>query len=151
MQERVVIDRIAPRFGPKVIVWFFFEGNDLYDDREFEAVMKLPPEVMAKGTGAERMRAFHGWKVRSFLLKALALFRRWADLVFPNHAPYRARLASPQRPGEVVLFMAMRPVKVSPFGGQPIPGETRGPAQGVLRQVAPDETDGSVSGKDSCR
>jgi hypothetical protein len=104
MQELVVVDRIAPRFAPKVIVWFFFEGNDLYDDREFEAVMKLSPAVMAKGTGAEGMRAFHGWKVRSFSLNALALLRRWADPVFPNHAPYVARLASPQRPGEFVLF-----------------------------------------------
>jgi hypothetical protein len=104
MQELVVIDRIAPRFAPKVIVWFFFEGNDLYDDREFEAVMKLSPAVMAKGTGAEGMRAFHGWKVRSFSLNALALLRRWADPVFPNHAPYVARLASPQRSGEFVLF-----------------------------------------------
>jgi hypothetical protein len=104
MQELVVIDRIAPRFAPKVIVWFFFEGNDLYDDREFEAVMKLSPAVMAKGTGAEGMRAFHGWKVRSFSLNALALLRRWADPVFPNHAPYVARLASPERPGEFVLF-----------------------------------------------
>ena len=104
MQELVVIDRIAPRFAPQVIVWFFFEGNDLYDDREFEAVMQLSPAVMAKGTGAEGMRAFHGWKVRSFSLNALALLRRWADPVFPNHAPYVARLASPERPGELVLF-----------------------------------------------
>jgi GDSL-like Lipase/Acylhydrolase family len=104
MQALVVIDRIAPRFAPQVIVWFFFEGNDLYDDREFEAVMQLSPAVMAKGTGAEGMRAFHGWKVRSFSLNALALLRRWADLVFPNHAPYVARLISPERPGELVLF-----------------------------------------------
>ncbi len=104
MQELVVIDRIAPRFAPKVLVWFFFEGNDLYDDREFEAVMKLSPEVLAKGTGAEGMRAFHGWAVRSFSLNALALLRRWVDPVFPNHAPYGARLASPERPGAVVLF-----------------------------------------------
>jgi len=104
MQELVVIDRIAPRFAPKVVVWFFFEGNDLYDDREFEAVMKLSPAVMAKGTGAEGMRAFHGWEVRSFSLNALALLRRWADPVFPNQAPYVARLASPERPGEFVLF-----------------------------------------------
>jgi SGNH hydrolase-like domain, acetyltransferase AlgX len=104
MQALVVIDRIAPRFAPKVIVWFFFEGNDLYDDREFEAVMRLSPEVTAKGTGPEGMRAFHGWRVRSFSRNALALLRRWADPVFPNHAPYGARLASPERPGEVVLF-----------------------------------------------
>jgi SGNH hydrolase-like domain, acetyltransferase AlgX len=104
MQELVVIDRIAPRLAPQVIVWFFFEGNDLYDDREFEAVMKLSPEVMAKGTGAEGMRAFHGWKVRSFSRNALALLRRWADPVFPNLAPYVARFASPERSGEFVLF-----------------------------------------------
>jgi hypothetical protein len=104
MQERVVIDRIAPRFAPTVIVWFFFEGNDLYDDREFEAVMKLSPAVMAKGSGAEGIRALHGWAVRSFSLNALALLRRWADPVFPNHAPYVARLASPGHTGEPVLF-----------------------------------------------
>lgn len=104
MQELVVIDRIAPRFAPKVIVWFFFEGNDLYDDREFEAVMKLSPAVMAKGTGAEGMRAFHGWQVRSFSLNALALLRRWADPVFPNHAPYVARLIAPAHAGAFVLF-----------------------------------------------
>jgi hypothetical protein len=104
MQELVVIDRIAPRFAPKVIVWFFFEGNDLYDDREFEAVMQLSPAVMAKGTGAEGMRAFHGWKERSFALNALALLRRWADPVLPNHAPYVARLIAPAPAGAPVLF-----------------------------------------------
>ena len=104
MQELIVIDRIAPHFAPKVVVWFFFEGNDLYDDREFEAVMKLSPEVMAKGSGAEGIRAFHNWQVRSFSLNALALLRRWADPVFPNHAPYVARLALPEHPGEFVLF-----------------------------------------------
>jgi hypothetical protein len=104
MQELVVVDRIAPRFAPKVVVWFFFEGNDLYDDREFEAVMKLSPEVIAKGTGAEGVRALHGWKVRAFSLNALALLRRWADPVFPNHAPYVARLVSPGHAGEPVLF-----------------------------------------------
>ena len=104
MQELVVIDRIAPRFAPKVLVWFFFEGNDLYDDREFEAVIKLSPAVMAKGTGAEGIRAFHGWKVRSFSLNALALLRRWADPVLPNHAPYGARLIAPEHSGAFVLF-----------------------------------------------
>jgi hypothetical protein len=66
--------------------------------------MKLAPEVMARGRGAEGMRALHGWEVRSFSLNALGLLRRWAEPVFPNHAPHAARLAIPGRQGETVLF-----------------------------------------------
>jgi hypothetical protein len=104
MQELLVIDRIAPRFAPKVIVWFFFEGNDLYDDRSFAALTPLLLAALAQGSGTEGLRAFHGWQTRSFTLNALALLRRWADPVLPNQAPYRALLSAPTPAGVFVLF-----------------------------------------------
>ena len=104
MQERIVIDRIAPRYAPKVIVWFFFEGNDLYDDRSFAAMTPRLLAGLAQGSGAEGLRAFHGWQIRSFTLNALALLRRWADPVLPNQAPYGARLIAPTPGGAFVLF-----------------------------------------------
>jgi hypothetical protein len=104
LQQLIVLDRLAPHFAPKVVVWFFFEGNDLYDDREYAAVMKLGPEFAARGQGREGMRAHHGWEVRSFSVNAFRLLRRWADPAFPNRAPHAARLALPGRAGETVLF-----------------------------------------------
>jgi hypothetical protein len=104
LQELVVIDRIAPRYAPKVIVWFFFEGNDLYDDRSFAAMTPLSLAGLAQESGAGGIQTFHRWQVRSFTLNALALLRRWADPVLPNQAPYGARLIAPAPTGKFVLF-----------------------------------------------
>jgi hypothetical protein len=87
-----------------VIVWFFFEGNDLYDDRSFAALTPRLLAGLAQGSGTEGLRAFHGWPVRSFTLNALALLRRWADPVLPNQAPYGARLIAPAPANAFVLF-----------------------------------------------
>jgi hypothetical protein len=103
-QELVVIDRVTPRYAPRVIVWFFFEGNDLYDDHSFAALTPLSLAALAQGSGAAGIRAFHGWQVRSFTLNALALLRRWVDPVLPNQAPYSARLITPASAGTFVLF-----------------------------------------------
>ena len=35
-QELIVLRGDAADLKPKVVVWFFFEGNDLYDDQNFE-------------------------------------------------------------------------------------------------------------------
>jgi hypothetical protein len=104
-QQLRVIDDIAPRYGAKVVVWVFFEGNDLYDDRTFEGTIAMTPVETAKGMGREGTAAFHGWEARSFALNALALLRRWVDPVFPNQAPFAARLTTPGHVGERVLFV----------------------------------------------
>jgi hypothetical protein len=39
LQELVVLRRYALPLGPRMVAWFFFEGNDLYDDQSFEDSM----------------------------------------------------------------------------------------------------------------
>jgi hypothetical protein len=35
-QELIVLKTEAMLLEPQVVIWFFFEGNDLYNDEEFE-------------------------------------------------------------------------------------------------------------------
>ena len=82
-QELIVLERDALPFEPRVVIWFFFEGNDLYNDQEFENALLAPRERRA-----EAWTARHGWWRRSLVRNAaphpalpagaelLSLFRR---------------------------------------------------------------------------
>src|SRR5262249_51024452 len=81
-QELRVLKGDALAKKPKVIAWFFFEGNDLYDDRWFE-------EYFLAG---ETTPESNQWKQRSFTLNAFRYIRVWSDPIVPNRAPYWALL-----------------------------------------------------------
>ena len=46
-QELIVLNRDALPLQPRVVAWFFFEGNDLYNDYQFESVMGATHETGA--------------------------------------------------------------------------------------------------------
>ena len=102
-QELIVLHGDAADLKPRVVVWFFFEGNDLYDDQEFENFLlaSSPQDSVAHEDGLKR---YDGWSKRSFLLNLLRRFRRWSDPILPNWAPYSARLSVPGLEEQIVYF-----------------------------------------------
>src|SRR5690606_10990730 len=94
-QQRVVCGDALERH-PRVLVWCFFEGNDLYDDQRFEKYVCPTPgaDAAAPGPGtappdpdSAAPRPTHGSPERSFVRAALRALRRLADPLVPNQAP----------------------------------------------------------------
>lgn len=103
-QELIVLNKDVPRYKPKVVVWFFFEGNDLYDDNTFEnTLLADPPDTTETVVHPQGLARKHGWTRRSFTFALLYRLRRWSDPVLPNQAPYFAHLSSSDN-NEVVYF-----------------------------------------------
>lgn len=87
LQELKVLERDALPLGPQVVGWFFFEGNDLDDDQNFENAMidrpsgsrgsaPSPPEPLAR-----RWRDFED---RSFTWNLFQQLRQTTDRLVPN-------------------------------------------------------------------
>jgi hypothetical protein len=95
IQEFIVLKRDGMRFKPKVAIWFFYEGNDLYDDDGFEFLLNADPLNQELQTR---------WKHRSFILEMLRRLRRWSDPVLPNKAPYFGKLSVPDEGEQTIYF-----------------------------------------------
>jgi len=105
LQELRVLEEQAPRLKPAVVVWFFFEGNDLYNDARFENTMRAvqsgPPETYVDGRPVTHDVL---WRQRSFVLGSLELIRRWSHPVLPAHLPHRGRVVAADRSEREVYF-----------------------------------------------
>ena len=103
LQALRVLKGDALRRSPTVVAWFFFEGNDLYDDQIFENTLVAgPPSV--ESTRPEGWTRDHGWGRRSFVLNFFQRIRRWSHPLIPNRAPYWARLTQPGGRTQPVYF-----------------------------------------------
>jgi hypothetical protein len=80
MQEFRVLKGDALAQKPKVIAWFFFEGNDLYDDQYFENFLAAAPRAFLDDV----LAWLNEWKQRSFTLNAFRYIRIWSDPIVPN-------------------------------------------------------------------
>jgi hypothetical protein len=84
LQELKVIESVALDLRPRTLVWFFFEGNDLYDDAAYEdalAYYRAHDTLESPASWTPDLRRF---AAASFSLNAFHLLRRLADPVFPN-------------------------------------------------------------------
>ena len=105
LQTAIVLRKEAPRLKPRVAVWSFFEGNDLYDDETFESAMLAPPvDDPEADTHPEGFIRGRGWKNRSFTRHALRRLRRWAEPIIPNRTPYVGYLKQPGYERQAVYF-----------------------------------------------
>jgi hypothetical protein len=107
-QERIVLDRDAMPLQPRVVIWFFFEGNDLYNDYLFESI-----QVAARETGATPWTERHGWWRRSFVRSAYPQLRLMLYPLVPRHCPHFGTVATGPHRGERVLFW---PEAAAPWG-----------------------------------
>jgi acetyltransferase AlgX (SGNH hydrolase-like protein) len=88
-QELRVLELEALAQKPRTIVWFFYEGNDLYDDQEFENNQ----ESLARDgqDGSKKQKPLTSkWKFKgaSFTVNAFLALRRLAHPLVPNQMPY---------------------------------------------------------------
>jgi hypothetical protein len=98
-QELVVLKLDAMPLEPSVVIWFFFEGNDLYNDHEFENTLLAPRDVRAAAwTGR------HGWWRRSLVRNAHAQLRLLLYSLVPSYCPYFGTMAVGPHRGQKVLF-----------------------------------------------
>jgi hypothetical protein len=102
LQNLIALDKESPKLDPKVAVFFFFEGNDLYDDFKIEAMWNIrEPDYAASPQGMAR---FHEYAQRSFVKNMLHYAMRWAEPIAPNKAPFWGTIKEGPRKGERVLF-----------------------------------------------
>jgi SGNH hydrolase-like domain, acetyltransferase AlgX len=93
MQEFRVLKGDALAKKPKVIAWFFFEGNDLYDDGSFELFLRSPRQWEP------------GWRHRSFTINASRWIRRWTHFIVPNRPPFWALLPRQDGSSKPIYFV----------------------------------------------
>lgn len=98
-QELIVLKTDAMPLEPKVVIWFFFEGNDLYNDEEFEHALVAQREVRAGAWTSQ-----HGWWRRSFVRHALPELRLLVFPLAPRHCPGSGIMAGGPHRGQKLLF-----------------------------------------------
>lgn len=103
--ELLVLKKESPRLKPSVIVWFFFEGNDFYEDFRWETNVQLhDPRDPAKRMDGKALNPTRPWRQRSFAGNLIRLFRRWSDPLVPNRAPYVGFLPAPSHDRRPIYF-----------------------------------------------
>jgi hypothetical protein len=113
LQNLVNLDRNAPKLDPKVVVFFFHEGNDLYDDAKIEEMWSL---FQADATNAAPgMARYHSYRQRSFVTNLMNYAMRWADPIVPSRTPYIGTIKDGPRRGEQVMFPGYAAVPWSPW------------------------------------
>jgi hypothetical protein len=103
--ELLVLKKESPRLQPSVLVWFFFEGNDLYDDWRWERNVRMfYARNPNKQVGGERVNPAQPWRQRSFTGNFIRLLRRWSDAAIPNRVPYVGFLPAAARDRQPICF-----------------------------------------------
>jgi hypothetical protein len=85
LQELKVLEKYAVPLQPRLIAWFFFEGNDLDDDQRYENAMAYESGVPAAGPSAAPWAA--RWRriaARSLTRNVFTEARQLADWLVPN-------------------------------------------------------------------
>jgi len=101
----LVLQKDAIRFNPRVIIFFFFEGNDLYDDHRFEnSLLAETTNAMEKRPNPQGFAWTQGWQQGSFTYNFLRRLRRLSHPVLPNNTPYVGYLAVPNQDTRTVFF-----------------------------------------------
>jgi hypothetical protein len=98
-QELVVLELDVMPLQPRIVIWFFFEGNDLYNDQEFENTLVVSREARTTG-----FTEGHGWRLRSLVRSGYAQLRLMAYPLVPSHCPHFGTVTSGPHGGRKVLF-----------------------------------------------
>lgn len=103
--ELLVLKKESPRLQPSVVVWFFFEGNDLYDDWRWERNVRMYyPRHPDKQVEGKALNLVPPWQQRSFTGNLIRLLRRWSDPLVPNRAPYVGFLPTSAQDRQPIYF-----------------------------------------------
>ena len=84
LQELKVLERYALPLEPRMVPWFFFEGNDLDDDQIFENAMAYEQGRPAPRSSRSVSLRWHDFLDRSFTMNAFWQLRQTSDWLVPN-------------------------------------------------------------------
>ena len=116
MQELIVLKREATRLRPSTVVWFFFEGNDFYDDWVYEKTLKsFASAPSASRSPGRPVTQAHSWRQRSLAGNFLRLLRAWSDPAIPNRIPYFGNLTTSSANRATIAFADYASVPWSPW------------------------------------
>ena len=82
LQELEVLRRYAMPLRPRMVAWFFFEGNDLYNDQDFETMMITLREHGGYGQSEKSSR--RPFRKTSFSVYSFRFLRRLFHPIVPN-------------------------------------------------------------------
>jgi hypothetical protein len=85
LQELKVLEKYAVPMAPRLVAWFFFEGNDLDDDQRFENAMAYEQGVPAPSPRTSPSLRWRAFVNRSFTTNAFAELRQLSDPLVPNN------------------------------------------------------------------
>lgn len=104
-RELRVLRKESARLKPAVIVWFFFEGNDFYDDLGWELNNQMDkPKRAAEPDEGKPLRTAKLWRQRSFACNVVRLVRRWIHPLVPNRAPFVGHLTISETNRQPIYF-----------------------------------------------
>jgi hypothetical protein len=98
-QELIVLTQDALPLEPRIVIWFFFEGNDLYNDQDFENMLIVPRGLRTTG-----WTEGHGWRLRSLARSGYAQLRLMLHPLVPSHCPHFGTVTDGPRRGQKILF-----------------------------------------------
>ncbi len=87
LQELKTLQKYAVPLRPRMVAWFFFEGNDLDDDQNFENAMMVYGANTSHSDPAPPEPVSHRWRGfvdRSFTRNAFLQMRETTDWLVPN-------------------------------------------------------------------
>jgi len=84
LQEEIVFTRYALPLTPRMVVWFFFEGNDLDDDEALEDMMAYRRGVRAPHVAEPWSSVMRRFVDRSLTWNAFRELRRISEPAVPN-------------------------------------------------------------------
>ena len=84
LQELKVLEKYAVPLGPRMVAWFFFEGNDLDDDQNFENAMAYERGVPAPNPPEPASLRWRSFVKGSFAANAFMQLREMSDWLVPN-------------------------------------------------------------------
>jgi len=84
LQEELVFEQFALPLHPRLIVWFFFEGNDLDDDQSFEDTLAYQRGVRSPVTKEPWATEWRRARDRSLSWNAFMELRKVSEPLVPN-------------------------------------------------------------------
>jgi len=84
LQELKVFEKYGLPLQPRLVAWFFFEGNDFDDDQIFENAMAYEQGAPPPKTAEARASRWQAWLDRSLTMNAILQLRQVMDPIVPN-------------------------------------------------------------------
>ena len=104
LQELEVVRLFALPLHPRAVAWFFFEGNDLYDDGTYETAIAYLREHGSYGAAQHHALDWNRFPEASLSLNAFRLLRRTLDPIVPVVAPSYGLFQGPRGPDVKLYF-----------------------------------------------